>query len=153
MPIGFKTTVAGAYKIAIDRKDGLFDTQTVYLQDNLLNTDHNLSLAPYNFSTAAGTFNSRFVVKYSSTFLGIDNPNVLTNYVNVYKNNEAIVVNSSLEKIEKVLIFNLVGRRVFEQTSLDTNEFVAENITVNEQVLIVKVHFKNGVVSSTKVVY
>ena len=84
--MGFKTTVAGTYKIAIDDFDGLFSNQTVYLQDNLLNIDHSLSLTPYNFTSAIDTFNSRFVLKYTSTFLGIDNPNTIINYVNVYKN-------------------------------------------------------------------
>ena len=71
VPLGYKTTVAGAYKIKIDHADGLFlGNQNVYLKDNLLNIIHDIKATEYSFSSSAGTFNNRFEIVYI-------NPNII----------------------------------------------------------------------------
>jgi hypothetical protein len=60
VPLGYSITTNGAAKIAIDHVDGLFlDDQNI--EDKLLNVIHDIKASPYDFSSAVGTFNDRFV--------------------------------------------------------------------------------------------
>jgi hypothetical protein len=153
VPVGFKTSVAGAYTIAIDHFDGLFVTQTVFIQDNLLNIDHNLSLAPYNFSTLTGTFNNRFVLKYTSATLGNNDPTLDLSNVIVAKIDNSIKIKSTIQNIDKILIFDLLGRKVFEQNKVNSKQFETKDLVLNQQTLIVKVILEDGLVVSRKIVY
>jgi hypothetical protein len=63
--LGYKTTTAGTFQIKIDRMDGMFvNLKCVYLEDKVLNVIHDLKLGSYSFTSASGTFNDRFVIRY-----------------------------------------------------------------------------------------
>jgi autotransporter-associated beta strand protein len=69
VPMSFKVTTAGDYTITIDSVDGLFSNgaQTVYLRDNTTGVLHNLSAGAYTFTSASGTFDTRFEIVYRSS--------------------------------------------------------------------------------------
>jgi hypothetical protein len=63
--LNFKTNQAGSYTIGLDHFDGVFaTTQDIYLKDNSNGSVNNLKAGPYTFTAAAGTDNSRFVLRY-----------------------------------------------------------------------------------------
>lgn len=151
--LGFKTTVAGTYSIAIDRLDGLFASKTLYLQDNLLNVDHNLSHSAYSFNTTVGTFNNRFVLKYISSTLGANNAALDLSQVIVAKIDQSIFIKSNNKQIEKVQIFDLLGRLIFEENKLETNEYEVSDIVQSHQALIIKLILENGLVINRKIIF
>jgi hypothetical protein len=61
--LGYFSAVNGQFTISIDQKEGKI--KDVYLFDTSLNIWHDLS-EPYTFSTIAGTFDTRFFIKYES---------------------------------------------------------------------------------------
>lgn len=65
VPLGYTSTNSGTYSIKIDHFDDFFDNKKIYLEDKLLKTLHDLKSAPYNFTTQAGTFDNRFVLRYA----------------------------------------------------------------------------------------
>lgn len=150
--LGFKTQTEGNYTIAIDHVDGLFaDGQEVFLKDNVTNTVHNLTNAPYNFVATVGTSNTRFEIVYEST-LATQNPVLNENMVTVYKQNQNLVVNTGAVEMKNVKVYDIQGRLLVEQK--DVNAATAKlAISSTNQVLIVKVTSKEGSTITKKVIF
>lgn len=153
VPLGFKTNVSGSTTISIDHVDGLFlSNQNIYLVDQLLNITHDLKLTPYTFSSLAGTFNNRFVLKYTTSTLGLDDLNDLTSAVTVASMDKQIRIQSQLEPIEKVIIYDILGRQIFENNKVNSNEALISDL-INHQTLIVKIILSNTQVVTKKLIY
>jgi hypothetical protein len=117
VPLGFKTTIAGSFTIDIDEVDGLLANQAVYLEDKVTNTISNLKNSNYTFTTAKGTFDDRFVLRYTGTdtTLSIDDTDqedgILVFYSNNYKT--LIIKNKVMDSIVKsVALFNMAGQNI-----------------------------------------
>ncbi len=150
VPLGFKSSTAGNYTIAIDNVDGLFsDGQMIYLKDNLLNTEHNLSNESYSFNTDSGLFNSRFEIVYQPT-LSTQNPTLLNNLI-VYKQDQDIVINSSNIDIKNVNVYDLSGRLLLEKKNVNEKSIRFTLETAN-QVLIVKVLTQDELITTKKII-
>jgi hypothetical protein len=153
VPLGFKTNIAGNTTISIDHVDGLFsDGQNIYLEDQLLNVSHDLKSAPYTFPSETGTFNSRFLLRYINGTLGVDNFNNLTNTVTVASKNQVIKIKSQSEVIDQVMVFDMLGRQIFENKKINNKEVVISDLT-SHQALILKIILSNGQVVTKKIVY
>ncbi len=153
VPMGYKTTVAGNYKITLDHFDGLFDTQAVYLKDKLLNTIHDIKNAPYSFTSAVGTFDNRFEIVYRQETLGVNNPNFDPNSIVIYKKDKEIFINAGLASISQLRVFDIQGRMIYENKNINKTDAVIKNLPPAEQVLIVQVVLLDGNTVSKKVVY
>ncbi|RYY46317.1 MAG: T9SS sorting signal type C domain-containing protein, partial [Chitinophagaceae bacterium] len=154
VPLGYKTTIAGTLNVSIDHYDGLFEYQNVYLEDQLLNVVHNLKETDYEFTTTVGTFDDRFVLRYtpSSELSNPDHGNI-SNGVLVYKNNNLITVKSQLENIQSVTVYDLLGRQIYTAKNIGSNVFNITDVVLNEQPLIVKATLVNGQIVNKKIVY
>ena len=105
IPLAYQSTVAASYTIRLSMFDGLFESQDIYLEDKLLNVIHNLKGGDYTFTTAVGTFEDRFVLRYTNTTLGVDVPVLDENTVIVYRNGKDLIVNSGVVNMSEVLIY------------------------------------------------
>jgi hypothetical protein len=151
VPLGFKVETAGNYSVAIDHVDGLFaDGQEVFLKDNLTNTVHNLTNAPYSFVASPGTSNTRFEIVFEST-LATENPVLNENTVVIFKQNQDIVVNTGSIEMKNVQVYDIQGRLLVEQKDINASTTKLSIGTTN-QVLIVKVTSKDNSVVSKKVI-
>lgn len=148
--MGYKTTVAGDYWIEIDHSDPLFvNNQKVYLQDNLLDKDYDLTAGAYKFRTAIGEFNDRFVLKFKSYLSsGLAEDGVL-----VANKNQTINVRSFAQKIDKITVYDLVGRLVFEKEGINSKNYTENKVVLNTQTLILKITMENGEVVTRKIVF
>jgi len=154
VPLGYKTTLAGNLQISIDHYDGLFEGQDVYLEDNLLNIVHDLKESAYNFNSAIGTFDDRFVLRYLPAE-ELNNPGHedIANGLIVYRNNNEIMIKSQLETLEQVTLYDLLGRIVFDKKGIGQNKFGIQNVVMSEQPLIVKTKLSNGQVVNKTIIY
>jgi hypothetical protein len=152
--LGYSSQAIITLKIAIDIKEGALaaDDRGIFLEDKLLGIIHDLKQAPYIFSTGVGTFNDRFILRYTSSELGGDDFNHLENLVAVAASDAQISVKSYNEPISSILVYDILGRQVFSKANVDANEFSIQNIT-GKQALIVKITLKNGAVVSKKIVF
>ncbi|WP_281336950.1 T9SS sorting signal type C domain-containing protein [Flavobacterium eburneipallidum] len=154
IPLGYKMDLAGSTNISINNMDGLFlEEQGIYLEDKDLNVIHDLKEEPYVFNSTVGTFENRFVLRYTSSNLGTDTFNSLKNRVLVSNKNKQIKINSFAETIEKVAIYDLSGKQIFQKEGVDTNEFVIANLASNRQVIMVKTTLQNGTIVTNKIVF
>jgi len=140
VPLGYKTTLTGTLKIALDHFDGLFQGQDVYLEDKEFNVVHNLKESDYTFATVPGTFNERFVLRFApAAELGIDNPTVDQNAIVVFGNGSQINIKSFDQSIEHVTVYDLLGKVIFDKKNINAQTFSTAQLNVSNQVVIVKV--------------
>nr|WP_315181703.1 T9SS sorting signal type C domain-containing protein [uncultured Flavobacterium sp.] len=150
--LGFKSTMKGSFTIAIDEVDGLLANQAVFIEDKLKGTTFNLKTGNYTFDTEVGTFNERFVIRYTDKTLATEDFTIAQNTVLVSVKNKQVKVNAG-ETIDKVVVYDLLGRQIYTKTAVNSNELVVSNLVSGQQALVVKVVLQNGSSSTKKIVY
>ncbi|WP_284653394.1 T9SS sorting signal type C domain-containing protein [Flavobacterium terrisoli] len=152
IPLGYKSTIDGTYTVKLSDFDGLFVSQDIYLEDKLLNVIHNLKVSPYTFATVSGTFEERFVLRYTTEALGTNNPVFNENTVVLYQNNSGLHINSGTENMKNVTIFDVRGREIASQKQIGDTVTVFATLPTTQQVLLVKIEGENGGIVTKKVV-
>jgi hypothetical protein len=153
VPLGYSSTTAGDFTISIDQTDGLLANQDIFLEDKVTGTTQNLRDAGYNFTTDTGTFDTRFVLKYTNATLGTNTIGAKENKVIVSAKNKQIKINATNETLDKVTIYDVSGKRIYQKANIGTSELLISNINSSQTVLIVKTTLKNGQTSSDKVLF
>lgn len=152
IPLGFKSTISGVYKIRVSSFDGLFNNQNIYLEDTQFNIIYDLKAGDYEFTTTSGTFDDRFKIRFDSQLLGVTDPDFNANQVVIYKNSEQnFVVNTGKFIMKSVKVFDIRGRLLFESQSIDSNQTVFNGGLSNE-VLLIQIKSDNGQIITKKVV-
>ncbi|MDI6032634.1 T9SS sorting signal type C domain-containing protein [Flavobacterium sp. LB2P84] len=151
--LGYRSVAVGDFSIGIDEVDGIMQSQKVYIEDKLLNVVRDLKASPYDFTTQAGTFNDRFVLRYIDKTLGTGDFETMDNQIVISVKNKQIKIDSPNETIDKVLIFDLIGKQLYKKINVGNNEHVISNLSSSEQVLIVKIVLQNGQTVSKKVIF
>ena len=135
--LGFKSTLVGNFEIDLSDFDGLFENQTVYLEDTMLHIIHNLNENPYSFTTEAGTFDARFVLRFTNVSLGISELDFNSNAVIVYKNAaQKIVINSRVKEMKSIRIFDTLGRLIWHSENVNSKEQIIAEIPSGTTMLI-----------------
>lgn len=152
--LGYQTDSAGTLHIGLDHTDaGIFENQSIYIKDNLLNIIHDVTQSPYSFVTGIGTFDDRLEIIYHPQNLDVDEPIFKPESIIVFKRQETIVINAGNEVIQKLKVVDIQGRVVFENQIVDASEFIIKSLPPVDQVLIVQIHTENGMQVSRKIVY
>jgi hypothetical protein len=151
--LGYKSNIVGSYTIRLSMFDGLFDSQTVYLEDTLLGVIHDLKQADYTFATQVGTFDNRFKLRYTTESLGNDDPVLDANTVIVYKNNQGLHINSGVALMNNVTIFDIRGRQIAQKENIEASETLFTNLPSTSQVLLIKIKGVDGSEVIKKFVY
>lgn len=150
--LGYKITTAGTFKISLANFDGLFADQNIYLEDKILNVIHDLKQSPYEFTSAVGTFNTRFVLRYTSGMLSNPDFDTIKNNVTAGANGKTIFVKSSLENIQRITVYDLLGRSVYDNKKVNASQFTINDVVAKQQTLVVKIYLENGLEVSKKVI-
>lgn len=154
VPIGYYSKIADNVTVTLSRVDGLFlDNQDIFLEDKLLNVIHDLKSNPYVFASTAGTFNNRFVLRFTDGTLGSEDFIAQEKKVLVSTKNKQIKINSFSETIDKVTIFDLLGRQIYQKNKVNSNELSVGNVVSSNQTLLVKTTLQNGKVITVKIVH
>ncbi|RYY00549.1 T9SS sorting signal type C domain-containing protein [bacterium] len=153
VPLGFKTNVDGTYKISLHAFDGFFEeNQDIYIKDNYTGNEHNLKLSDYEFVTSSGIFNNRFNVIYQTT-LGTKNPEMNYNSIVLYKQNNQIHINSGEVAMKKVELYDVSGRLIYTKDAINDTRLSINQLSIENQMLIVKIHLENNTEKVRKIVY
>jgi len=155
LPLGFRASAAGTYTIALSGKDGFFTSQEVYLEDKLLNVIHSFSTGgAYTFVTDAGTFNERFVIRYTeANVLGVQKPVFNDNSVIVYKDRNGINFKTAGFTMQKIKIFDVNGRELLVRNNVDSETAVVSNLSAAQQMLLIRITSIDGITVTKKIVF
>lgn len=151
--IGFRSMIAGNFTIAIDETDGFMANQAVFLEDKLTNIVFDLKNGNYSFYTLDGTFNNRFILRYTNKTLATYSSETAEKQVFVSNKNKQIKITSKVESIDKVLVYDLLGRKIYQKSNVNTNELNILNLASSQQTMLAKVTLKNGQTVTKKIIY
>ena len=152
--IGYSTKIADNITISINRVDGLFEgDQPIFLEDKVLGVMHDLRAKAYTFASAAGAFNNRFVLNYTGKTLGTTNFSKASNDIFISKDKNELKIKSGVENIQKAIVFDMLGKKLFEKTAINSTEYTIAVGDLKNQVGIVKVYLVTGEVISRKVIF
>ncbi|MEZ4839342.1 choice-of-anchor D domain-containing protein [Flavobacterium sp.] len=150
VPMGYNTSTAGRFTIAIADVIGLGDKK-IYLEDKLLNIIHDLTVAPYVFDSNVGIFDTRFELRFSNETLTNPDFNAITASVIAFVSNGQLHVKSTLEKITHVAVYDVLGRLLYTQSNQPTNEF-ASTVNFSNQTVIVQIKLENNQIITKKLI-
>ena len=148
--IGINAPVTGNYTIGIAAVDGLFDSQHIYLKDNLLNITHNLKTNPYQFTTPSGEINNRFKIVYIDNALEINTPDETSTFAVI--SNNMIKIESS-ELIKEISIYDVAGKLITTYTLNDYKNQFTSPFNYANGVYIAKITLDNDMVVSKKLMH
>lgn len=154
VPLGFIVPQTANYKIAINNLDGIFSdpTQNVYLEDTYLNSIIDLRIEPYNFTSNSGTFNDRFILRYTNATLST--PEQVANFgFNIIGLKDYIKVSSGNSPINTVMVYDVLGRVLADYKDINLLDFKLELPNQSKGTLIVKATLYNGQQKIKKVIY
>jgi hypothetical protein len=151
--VGVTLPQDGLFKIALGAVDGLFESpdQKIYLEDKLLNVIYDLRTAPYSFMGTKGTVKDRFVIRYNNGVVLASETFDANNDVVVISNQELSVV-STKESIANIIVFDVLGRQLFEGKDIKTHNFTLP-INKREAPLFIEIVLENGIKITKKTVY
>lgn len=152
VPLSYKVTTTGNYSISLDHASGIFNNgQMIYLHDALTSTIHNLTTGVYQFTSEAGSFDSRFEVVYQP-LLGADVPVFNASQVVVYQNDaNNFVINSGNVIMSNIKVFDISGRLLCSINEVNTSQAIV-NVGQTNQVILIQITSQEGLVVSKKVV-
>ena len=151
--LGFKSDIAATFTISLSNFDGLFtENQAIYLKDNVTGSFTNLKLADYTFATPVGIFNERFEVHYNNSTLGTNNPIQAESTVVIGVKNQIITINAGTFLMEKVELIDVSGRIIYSRDSINLSSTTLENISSENQMLIVRITTKDNNVINKKII-
>jgi len=150
IPVGFRAIEAGEYKISIANVDGVFEGASVYLKDIELGLIHDLA-TPYVFTSTIGEFNNRFEIVFEGEGeMSVSDLN--KNEISIYTNQNEVIVASKSENLQSVEIYDLQGRLVSNNKSINAKSFNFNAKQFKSQILVVKAVTVDGKVISKKII-
>jgi uncharacterized delta-60 repeat protein len=153
VPLGYKTEIEGTFQINIDETDGILSNQTIYIEDRVKNLIQNISQGSYTFFTEKGTFNNRFVLKFKDKNLETTNFNQEQNRVFIESKNKQLKISAPNELIDKIVIYDLLGRERYKNSKVNENEFIFYDLGMSTNIILVQVTLNNGEITTRKIKY
>lgn len=154
VPIGLNITESGIHTLAINTLQGLFNDndQGIFIEDLLNGTIHDIKTSPYTFTSELGFVNDRFVLRFTNTTLGLEDHDTL-NGVAVFEDNEKITVKSPYETIASIDVYDLLGRTLYSNKTVNLNRISIESISPNNATLLLKIKLTDGKQKIAKIIF
>ncbi|MBS7786513.1 T9SS type A sorting domain-containing protein [Flavobacterium sp. CYK-55] len=144
--LGYKATHPDTYSFGLDSVDGMFDNQDIFIEDTQLNIIHDLKQNPYVFTSEAGTFNERFVLRYNNTALTNANFDEQNVSVGIMQHELMAQSNAQIKTIE---VFDITGKLIARYEP-QSNQFKTL-FNFAQGVYLARITLDNGKVSSKKI--
>lgn len=151
--LGYKTSIAGNFDFSIDHQDGFFDNLNVYIEDKDLKKIYNLKDGSYSFLTEEGTFNDRFLLRFTEEKLKTTDFESPENNILVSVKDRIIKVTSTKENINELFVFDVSGKMLYNKKEIGNPEFQISNIYSGNQVLFIKIVLENKITVTRKIVF
>ncbi|APY08899.1 hypothetical protein BWZ20_11555 [Winogradskyella sp. J14-2] len=154
VPIGLNITESGIHTIAINTLQGLFNdnNQDIFIEDLLNDTIHNIKESPYSFTSQSGIINDRFVLRFTNTTLGLEDLDTLSGVV-IFEDNEKITVKSNYGTITSIDVYDVLGRTLYSNKTVNVNRLSLKSISPNNATLILKIKLTDGKQKIAKVIF
>lgn len=149
IPLGYRIEVAGKFTINIDETDRVLANQDIFIEDKLTNKTVNLKSEKYTFTTEAGTFDERFVLRYTNKTLGKEEVELNDGIIALYSNNYKTFIirnNTKDASVNAVGLSNMLGQNI-ANWEVDDSEQINIQIpikNISPGIYIVKIKTTKG---------
>jgi hypothetical protein len=151
VPLGYRSNIQDTFSLRIDHIDSAFENQNIYLEDRDLNIIHNLKLSPYTFTTGVGTFNSRFVLRYTDSALSNEVFDSNQDVIAFISSNELQI--RSTENIVSIYLYDIAGKFIKAYTPKELSLGFKTNFNFAKGVYLTKIKLDNGMEVTKKVIH
>lgn len=141
--IGMQFTQSQEVTIALNRKDGLFDTQAVFLHDSQENTCTNLAVDSYTFTSEIGTFNNRFSIIYQNEVLSTADWQTEETLRLAVQPQQWIGVESK-QPMKKIEVYSLQMKQIGNWELNAAQSWESQSIQLASGIYFMKIDFQNG---------
>jgi len=150
--LGFNSQVAPrTFTINIDQVEGRLKDVEIYLFDKELNETHNLKESSYQFEQInTGEFPNRFTLSFTNTALDIETLNKEMNFT-ISNSTDGFDIGAN-EIIEKIKVYDLLGRLLIENTPNKKNFHLDTDRIQTGTILIIESTFINNTVLNKKTI-
>ena len=147
VPLGFNSIQNSEYTIRIDHYDGDFESRSIYLEDKLLNVIHDLKESPYTFTTEAGHFEDRLVLRYTNSTLS--NTDFSTSGLSAFINQRKLYAAAG-DTIMSIDVYEVNGKLVKSyQPSVKAKSF-EDDFLFAQGIYFAKIKLENGSIVTQK---
>jgi len=152
--LGFRAGTTGSYTIKLSSMDGLFSAaQDIFIKDNLLQAIHNLKAGDYTFASEAGTFDQRFEIVYQNIILSNPDASIAADEIKAYKKDNVLHVDAKKIIIKDIAVYDTTGKRVYVKNNINNNSVVLTNLSIQNQVLLLRITSDQNTATTIKVIY
>lgn len=146
--LGMRVNTAGTQIISLYSTEGRFaDGQKIYIKDKLLGITHNLTAKPYKFLARKGEINNRFELVYRPSF---DVKDISIEGIEIKRQDSMVVINSPESDLSSVMIYDLYGRPIYENSDINSKEIYIPESVLGKQIVIISVLNRLGQVAGKK---
>jgi hypothetical protein len=155
-PIGIRKEVAGKISFALDEIKNFEPGQPFFILDKLTNTYNSIVDKVYEVEVPVGKINDRFFLTFKddskpkttavSTGISVDEPVMILT-------NKEIKVISKESKIQKIDVFDILGKKVDGYKRVDNFSLILYSLPKTNSAYIVKITLQNNEVVTKKIVY
>ena len=149
--LGYRSNIHDTFSFSIDHIDDLFENQNIYLEDNDLHIIHNIKVSPYPFTSEAGTFNNRFVLRYTDSALNTTPFDSNQNVMAFIANHELQI--KSTEKIVNIEIYEISGKLIQSYSPSEVDYKFRTRFNFANGVYLAKIKLDNGIEVTKKIVH
>src|SRR5690606_24005169 len=104
------------------------------------------------FSSQSGTFNNRFILRYTNETLGVNDPE-FNSGLNIISYNDEIKVTSTNNPINTIEVYDILGRTIVTYKDVNVTEFKFNLSNISNGTFIVKATLYNGQQKVKKIVH
>jgi hypothetical protein len=134
--------------ISLDKTEGLFTKQKIYLHDKKLGFYHDLTLSDYFFNEDGSQDRFEILYKLNDTDDAINTDEVSV----IALLNHGLLSIESNTNFSKIELFDTTGKMIFtNETSINSQSF-QKNISIANGVYILNVYCENGIKKSIKII-
>lgn len=146
VPLGINLPTSGTYTIAINTIDGIFEnsTQNIFLEDVYSNVIHDIRAIPYTFTSESGTFNDRFILRYTNETLSTNTVDDIYDIIINAPDSEYISIYSQTGILKSVDVYDIIGRLILNVNNVNDQHLTLEDTNFSAGSYIVKVELVDG---------
>ena len=147
-PLGLYSTFTGTIKIELNSLENFTENINVFVYDSLEETYTKINDTFYENTTEAGAFQNRYFIAFKEPNLSSDDFSSAENDIKYLRNSGELLFNSNLiNSVEQLTVYNLFGKRIFNQVQIQSNRIKLNLNSSNSNVYIVHIKTTKGIIS------
>lgn len=154
VPLGFRTTRTGTFKIGIQNLDNVDPSTGIVLEDLSNGNMYNLRSSAYSFHVAgAGSINNRFRLHFIPLITSVQpDPQAIASFQVHATTQQLVLFMNNQEQLQEVSVMDIGGRMIQQWMNPTTVSRIAFPVDLREGIYLVRIKNASGQYETQKVI-